>query len=404
MLEYRYGSNKREDAQLVFDRGVADALTLNEVQSTDYTNRNETLRPRVGFRYRGEDLNFKAYMSYVMRTLSSKEVFNTIDFENKFNAVEINTNLRYKFSKTTNISLNYNLDNNTPNVRQLSPFVDVRNPLFISQGNPDLKPSNSHDINLNFSNYNVQDESNLYIYSGYNISTDDVIQQSIIDEDLVRNTSYTNINGNYRLYVGSGYGKKVKLDSLSSLRYNLGMNVNFGKQVNFNNGVRYNSMSKSYTPSIGINLDLNNVLEMELRYNPSFSVNTYEKGIFEDTDFTRHRVSLLPKLTFGDLEFANDINYTYNSNIAAGFQKSSVFWNSVINYSVMDDNGLISLKAYDVLNQSTDTQRYTSSDAIVDSQATVLRQYFMLGFSYKFNTLGKNGQLSNKRRRGYRRY
>ncbi len=364
-LGYDYNANRREDAQYVYDRGDGANPTLNQLQSTDYTNKNKASRPKVGFRYRGEDLNVRTNFSYVMRTLASKETFNAIDFENKFDAIEVNTNVRYKFDRTTNISLRYDLNNNAPNVTQLSPFINVRNPLFISQGNPDLKPSNNHGINLNFSKYNVQKEANIYLYSGLNISTDDVIQKSTIDEDLVRNTTYTNINGNYNVNIGSGYGKKIKLDSLSSLRYNLGMSLYLRRQVNFNNGVQYNSRTSSYSPRVGLNLDLRDYLDLAINYSPSFSTSIYKDEIFENTDFTRHMLSLLPKLTFGDLEFANDITYTYNSNIAPGFQKSSVFWNSVVNYSVINDNGLISLKAYDVLNQSTDTRRYASFNNIL---------------------------------------
>ncbi|HBY70304.1 MAG TPA: hypothetical protein DEG69_22635, partial [Flavobacteriaceae bacterium] len=54
--------------------------------------------------------------------------------------------------------------------------------------------------------------------------------------------------------------------------------------------------------------------------------------------------------------------------------------------------GLITLKAYDLLNQNTNARRTSTQDYIQDVQSTVLQRYFMVGFSYKFNTLGKKGE------------
>ena len=48
---------------------------------------------------------------------------------------------------------------------------------------------------------------------------------------------------------------------------------------------------------------------------------------------------------------------------------------------------MVALKIYDLLNQNTDTRRFATENYIEDIQNTVLRQYFMLGFSYKFNSL-----------------
>ena len=91
----------------------------------------------------------------------------------------------------------------------------------------------------------------------------------------------------------------------------------------------------------------------------------------------------------------NDISFNYNPNFADGFQKSSWFWNSTITYTIMKDKGLLSLKVYDLLNQNTNARRVATQDFIQDSQSTVLRQYFMLSFSFKFNSLGSKGKTDD---------
>ena len=87
----------------------------------------------------------------------------------------------------------------------------------------------------------------------------------------------------------------------------------------------------------------------------------------------------------------NDVNYNYNPNIAAGFQRSAWFWNTTLRYSILKDNGAISLRIYDILDQNTNARRVATEDYIQDSSSTVLNQYAMLSFTWKFNSLGNAG-------------
>ncbi len=402
-LEYRYNQNTRNSKSYVFDRIDNATLNFNDEQSTDYTNKNRVGRPRTGLRYRSEKWNARANISYVMRTLASKERINEIDFENKFDAIEANVDLRYNFSKNTRISGGYRLDNSAPGVQELSPFVDVSNPLFITKGNPNLDPTNRHSIDLNFNDFNVSKEANFYVYANLDMTHNDVVRNSTIGEDLVRNTTFANVDGNYGFYGGFGYGRRYKLDSLNSIRVNLGGNYNLRNEVNFINDEQYDSKSNAIGPRISVDYSFKELIDFELSYNPGFSQTTFAIEDRGDINITTHRSSLKGNFDFGKLKFENVLNYNYNSNIAEGFQKGSLFWNSSINYNVLNDNGLISVKAYDLLNQNTDASRFTSGEAVVDTQTTILQRYFMLSFSYKFNTLGKKGNLSNERR-GRRRY
>ena len=86
------------------------------------------------------------------------------------------------------------------------------------------------------------------------------------------------------------------------------------------------------------------------------------------------------------LAWRNDIKYNYNPNIVGDFQKSAWFWNTTLAYSMLKDKGTLSLKVYDLLNQNTNARRTTTENYIEDAQSTVLQQYFMLSFSWKFNS------------------
>ena len=122
-------------------------------------------------------------------------------------------------------------------------------------------------------------------------------------------------------------------------------------------------------------------------YRLSFTNNSYDLQGFNDEAFAFHSFNLHTQTTFcKKLQFSNNVSYSYNPNIADGFQKSAWFWNATLGYSVFKDKGVISFKANDILRQNTNARRIATANYIQDSQSTVLQQYFMLSFSWKFNS------------------
>jgi len=195
------------------------------------------------------------------------------------------------------------------------------------------------------------------------------------------------------MYVGANYNSSFKIDSLKTIKYRLGLWTNTNRNINFNNDVKYASTYTSLTPNGSITFNWNKVLEIVPNYRLSFTKNVFDLDDFDDQEFIRHSLGLrtatfVPK----KLEWRNDINFIYNANVAPGFQKSAWFWNTTLAYSVLKEQGTVTLKVYDLLNQNTNAQRTATANYIQDSQSTVLQQYFMVSFSWKFNSLGKQGE------------
>ncbi len=174
------------------------------------------------------------------------------------------------------------------------------------------------------------------------------------------------------------------------------MAVSTNRNINFNNEVEYAASSITYTPDIRFTFTWKKVFELTPNYRVSFTNTTYDLDSFDDRKFTRHSAGLETATFLPEkLEWRNDINYSYNPDVAAGFQRSVVFWNSTLAYSVLKDQGTLTLKVYDLLGQNNNTRRTATANYIQDSQSLVLERYFMLSFSWKFNSLGKKGEIGN---------
>lgn len=396
-FEYEYALDKDKNRASTFDfsEDTQDFTDFNTDLSTDFEYTDSRSIPAFGLTYRGEKWSTRFNVGYNIRTLKNNDLLRPqFNVERQFKNIEASYRINYRFSQKSSIYANYRLRNNPPGLRQLQAFTDVSNPLRVVIGNPNLGPSNRHTFYGGYNAFDWQKRTGFYANVNGSITNDQVISKTVVDpETLTRTTTYENVDGNYNYGVSGSYSKEVKLDTLRSLRLSMRARYNFSENINFNNDIKYANKSQTISPRIGVDFIWNKVMEIKPYYELNFTNNAFDIDSFEDREFTSHRAGLrtatfLPK----NLEWSNDINFNYNPNVADGFQKSAWFWNSSLAYSVLKDKGLITLKVYDLLNQNTNARRIATQDYIQDSQSTVLRQYFMLSFSYKFNSLGSKGE------------
>jgi hypothetical protein len=400
-FKYGYRKDKRISQKNTYD---IDPITNQEIfntdLSTDFTFDNMRSTPSIDFTYKREKWSTSFEIGHVSRTLENKdELRPTQSLKRNFNAIEFSGNFNYRFSPKSSMYSGYSLSNRPPQLNQLQPFTDISNPLNIITGNPALKPANNSRLYMGFNNFNFQKGTGFFGYLSANFTNNQVVSKTTIDDNLIRNTTYENVNGNYNLYVSGSYSKSIKLDTIKKIKLRFGVYSSKNKSVNFYNDVKYNSINTSISPNLGLTFTWKDLFEISPRYTLSFSKSDFDLDQFTDQNFTRHTLRIRTR-TFAPkkLEWRNNISFQYNPNVADGFQKSSWFWNTTLAYSVLKDKGTLSLKAYDLLNQNTNARRRATANYIEDSESIVLRRYFMLSFSWKFNTLGAK---ANKRRSSF---
>ncbi|MCK0130116.1 outer membrane beta-barrel protein [Flavobacteriaceae bacterium F08102] len=407
---YNFRNDTQEDIKSTYDfnNGTNNYDLFNEALSTNFENKNIRSIPGLRFNFRNKKISANLGVSYIFRTLENiDELRPEFSLKRNFEAVESSARIRYSFNPKSNLQIRYSLRNDSPSLRQLNPFVNVSNPLNTIVGNPNLEPTTSHNIRASFSNFNFQKKSGLYFQFQSNFDKNSVVSKTEIDENFVRNTTYTNVDGAYNISLGGGYNKDLKLDSVKTLKVELGLWSSINESINFSNGEKYNATNNAISPNLGLTFSWNDVMEIRPNYRISFTENKFDLPQFNSRKFARHTIGIITSTMWPKrLEWRNDLNYNYNPQIADGFQKSTWFWNSGITYSIMKDNGLIGIKAYDLLNQNNNSERFATNNYIQDSQSTVLQRYFMFSFSWKFNSLGNGAEMnrdgrSRGRRRGY---
>ena len=112
----------------------------------------------------------------------------------------------------------YNLSNRPPQINQITPFQNVSDPLNTITGNPNLEPSNTHQLYLSFNSYDFQKGTGFFSYLNVEAVNNQVVTKTIVDENFIRNTTYANVDGNYNGYGYVNYTKSIKVDSLRTIK------------------------------------------------------------------------------------------------------------------------------------------------------------------------------------------
>ncbi len=401
-LGYTYSNDDRDNTKDVMDFDqTSDGYTLfNQELSSDFNFKSEQQTPSIGIRRRGEKLSVRFDASYAFTNLNNRDFLQNTSFSRSYENLLFRSQLRYNLGKNKRFYIRYNKRLDLPSINQLQPVPNVNDPLNIVIGNPDLSPAIQHGINFNYDDYDWKERTGIYVYSNIDVQKNRVSAVSTTDENLLRTTRYTNLDGNYTGYAGFGYSREIKKDSAFSATFNLRPGLNFGQQVSFTNGTELKAKSFDVSPSFSTTLNFKELVEFEPGYGISFNSTKYNLSTIEDVKYTSQNLNLrLTTYWPENLVWGNDIRYTYNGNVGPGFRKDALFWNMSLGLEIFNKKAILKVLAYDLLNQNTNVRRTTGEDFIQDFQGTVLQRYFMGSFTYKFDQFGGKKNRGSRFRR-----
>lgn len=313
-----------------------------------------------------------------MRNIQTRWVFNVAPF----------LRFRYKFSKHMSLMLNYRARTSQPSLTQLQPVPDTSDPLNITIGNPDLKPTFTQNMNVRFSNYNPDTQQSFSAMANASFALNTIVSRTITDSETgVRTTTYANANGNWNVFGMMMLNQPLRN---KNWRINARLNARYASTAGYINGMFNRSGSLSLSPTAGVTFS-SDIFQMTVNPTYSFQVSTSTLRLQPDRythnyGFTADASLYLP---FG-LEVATDLAFSKSTGFSRGFDNTQWLWNAQISYSVLRDKSLtFSVRAYDLLGMKKNVTRTVSANQITDNEYNDLSRYIMFGISWKFNTLSK---------------
>jgi hypothetical protein len=387
-LSKSIGSSSRR----IFDRNEAtDTYDLLNTRLTNEFNSEYTYSGGgMSYRSNQKKYNFATGFSLQKAVLDGENISAKTKLSQSFQDILPNATFRYNFSQTKNLNLDYRTSTNQPSITQLQPVLDQSNINRQSIGNPDLKRSYVHNLNIRFFSSKIL--AGKSFFSTLNAST---TNNSIVNYDSVLPnrtilTKPVNVDGAYRINTSLNYGFGIK--KLKS-RLSFGLNAGLNNNISYANGLLNTIVTKSTGPSMSYTYILDDVIDINLTARYSFSQTSNEVNPTLNTNFLTKvfgadMTNYLPL----NIVLNQSFNYAINTGRAEGFNTSIPIWNaSFSKFFLKNKRAEIKMSAFDLLNKNIGINRNVSQNQIVDRSYNVISQYFMLTFTYSLQKSGLGG-------------
>jgi len=387
-LSKSIGSSSRR----IFDRNEAtDTYDLLNTRLTNEFNSEYTYSGGgMSYRSNQKKYNFSTGVSLQKAVLDGENISAKTKLSQSFQDILPNATFRYNFSQTKNFNVDYRTSTNQPSITQLQPVLDQSNINRQSIGNPDLKRSYVHNLNIRFFSSKIL--AGKSFFSTLNAST---TNNSIVNYDSVLPnrtilTRPVNVNGAYRINGSMNYGFGIK--KLKS-RLSFGLNAGLNNNISYANGLLNTIVTKSTGPSMSYSYIVDDVIDINLTARYSFSQTSNEVNPTLNTNFLTKvfGADMTNYLPF-NIVLNQSFNYAINTGRAEGFNTAIPIWNaSFSKFFLKNKRAEIKMSAFDLLNKNIGISRNVSQNQIVDRSYNVISQYFMLTFTYSLQKSGLGG-------------
>jgi len=329
-------------------------------------------------------------------------VFNTIDLENKFTNYQ-NFEQHYTFFapqltiRYKSLNASYSPSFREPDVRYIQPVSNNTNPLYVQNGNPNLRPSKTHQVNLNIYKYDTKRTLNYNVYLGGSVQNDGVIMARSIDESTgIQVSTPINQDGLWQFHSNGNISKEFKSDLKRQLTLSAGYWGNYNQSVVMVKDVISTSKIINGGPRIGGRINLNDKIEFGETYSFGFNKSFYEDSFFQNLNYYNHNsdselIVRWPKKVVWETNY----RWQYNTQTVAGQDKGMAFWNAAVTLLFMK-NDRLQLKASvsDILDTNNRRYIYITENMVRDQRTNNLGRYGMVTLTYNIQNFG--GKVGGK--------
>ena len=320
-------------------------------------------------------------------------------------------NLQIRFTPKHNLKIDYHGNSSQPDINDLLDITDDSNPLYITKGNPGLKPSFTNNLTVEWNNYLIDTNTSFNARWQYSMTSNSVSNIVTYNDDTGGRISQPqNINGNWNSNGTFNFN--------TSLDKNKNWNINSSTSVNYSNRVSYITINKNTSSQENITKNTNwnqNIggsfrndwLEIELSSGINYSHvrNMLMSTADRDTWKFSYGGSFDMKLPWNMMINTSLRESSYRGYSDASANTNELIWNATISQSLLKRKLLqIKLQIFDILGQKRNFSYNVSDTRISESHYNSINQYGMLSVILNIRSFGgraaRNSRMENRQRGG----
>ncbi|MFV0604288.1 MAG: outer membrane beta-barrel protein [Niabella sp.] len=397
----------------------------NQFDGTDYTIPfpqlsnvfdNKTTRNSAGLNYRigqSRDNQLSFGVDFQNARLESNRILPTATtVDQTFNNVLPNLRWMRKLGRFSNMRIFYRANTDFPSVTQLQDVVNLSSQLTPSVGNPSLKQTFSNYISGRYTYTNTQNNKVLFV----NLSARNTQNYISTATYLVRGADSTIENG-VTILRNSQLSKPVNLNGYQSfysmVTFSTPINT-IKSNININAGANYerrpglinykNTITKNivYNGGLGLVSNISEYVDFNLSYNVAFNNTISDANSSSNNRFVNQSIGAQINLLSKNGWFLqNDLSQQRYTGLTLSGTQNYWLWNVGAGKKFLKNNaGELKLSVFDLLNQNQSYARTIGDNYFQDSENLVLKQYFMLTFTYSLKNFGKGRASSGSEERG----
>ena len=301
---------------------------------------------------------------------------------------------RYRFSKVSNLRVNYRGTTSQPSMTDLLDITDDSNPLNIKKGNPGLKPSFTHNFRLFYNNYIEKHQRALMTFVNFSMTRNSISDMVTYDDKTGgRTTQPENINGNWN--ARGAFMFNTAIDSAGV------WNINTFTTLAYTNAVGYLSLDgktsqKNTTKQtqVGERIAMgyrNNWLEVNL--NGTLNYNHARNKLQASSNMNTWQFSYGPSIT-ATMPWGMSLSTDLSQSSRRGYSDKSMntnelVWNAQLSQGFLKGKPLtVMIQFYDLLHQQSTLSRALTAMARTDTEYNSINSYAMLHVIYRLNIIG----------------
>lgn len=359
------------DQDQIVGTAIPDFKTVQNTVSPQITLRRATNKTVASLTLMGQSTSFEKSL-----TSGQSETPDYFYFTPRFM-------YRNQYRSGRRIEARYNAGASFPNPNQLFPIENNLSQVSIYQGNFDLEPEFSHNVNLLWSVFDEFSFTSFFLRLNGSYIDRKINNAVTVNDQLIQTITPVNTDGQTSLSANANFSVPIRSIGLN---YNLSLVESWTKGINFVNGQE--NETKTFSHNLTMSFENRNKEKFRINFGGTLGFTQYDFSITDMSDDSFFNISYFSSVRYSPAKkwnFLMDANVTNYS--AQSFDESVTIplITASASYGFLQaEKATITVSAFDLLNKYIGFSRISTANFLSQSEWNTIGQYFMLTLAYRF--------------------